>query len=356
MRKDFKMFVDEVHGVKLNAGNGGDGCLSFRREKFIPKGGPNGGDGGNGGAVILVGDENINDLSAYRFKPHARAENGEGGMGSDMHGRSGENCTLPIPIGTVVVDSETHNFVAEITSHGQEIVLLRGGIGGKGNVHFKSSTNQAPRRTTDGTPGESGTFDLVLKTIADIGLVGFPNAGKSTLMRLLTNATPKVANYPFTTLHVNIGTMSDGASGNKLILADIPGLISGAHENRGLGVRFLKHIERCSTLLFIVDMSGVDGRSPPHDYTALLNELSCYDNALMMKQKIVIANKMDVAESEENLRIFRRFHSIEPIAISCTSGSGVDALRRFLLRSISGTYGKCRSSHRLVASPVASGD
>ncbi|MDR2602982.1 MAG: GTPase ObgE [Puniceicoccales bacterium] len=326
------MFVDEVHNVRLKAGNGGSGCLSFRREKFIPKGGPNGGDGGNGGDVILVGDENINDLSVYRFTPHAKAENGKHGMGSEMHGKNGKHCFLKVPMGTVIIDSNTKNFVTEIVQHGQETIILKGGTGGKGNVNFKSSTNQAPRHTTPGTPGEEGIFDFILKTIADVGLIGFPNAGKSTLIGMLTDATPKVANYPFTTLHVQIGVMADKNSDGKVVIADIPGLIGGAHENRGLGLRFLKHIERCSSLLFLVDMAGIDGRSPADDYAILLEELKCHDMNLLDKKHIVVANKMDVESARENIKIFKQTHKIDVIEISCATGSGIDNLKNLLFQ------------------------
>jgi GTP-binding protein len=326
------MFVDEVHGVKLRAGKGGDGCLSFRREKFIPKGGPNGGDGGNGGHVILLGDGNVNDLGEYRFKPHARAENGQPGMGSEMHGRDGAHRFLKMPIGTVVLDAAGKNFVTEVTAHGQEIVLLKGGIGGKGNVHFKSSTNQAPRHTTPGTPGEEGIFDFVLKTMADVGLVGFPNAGKSTLLGLLTNATPRVAPYPFTTLHAQVGIMADGDGGRRIAIADIPGLIDGAHENRGLGIRFLKHIERCQALLFLIDMAGADGRSPAEDYENLLAELHHYDLALAAKERLVVANKVDLASAAKNLKIFRKKHPVPVVEISCVVPSGLDGLRELLFQ------------------------
>ncbi|MDR2779235.1 MAG: GTPase ObgE [Puniceicoccales bacterium] len=327
------MFVDEVHNVRLKAGNGGNGCLSFRREKFIPKGGPNGGDGGNGGDVILVGDENTSDLVVYRFAPHAKAENGKHGMGSEMHGRNGKHCFLKVPMGTVIVDSNTKNFVTEIVKHGQETIVLKGGIGGKGNTNFKSSTNQAPRHITLGMPGEEGVFDFILKTIADIGLVGFPNAGKSTLIGILTDATPKVANYPFTTLHANVGVMTNKKSKDKIILADIPGLIEGAHENRGLGVRFLKHIERCSSLLFLIDMSGIDNRSPVEDYSILLEELRSYDANLLEKKRLVVANKMDMESARKNVKTFRQAHKTDVIEISCVTQSGISNLRNLLFQA-----------------------
>lgn len=326
------MFVDEVHNIKLKAGDGGDGCLSFHRAKFIPKGGPNGGDGGRGGDVILIGDENTNDLSVYRFKPHAHAKNGEHGMGSQMHGKNGANCLLKVPVGTVVVSAESKAFVAEIISHEQRVVLLNGGNGGKGNIHFKSSTNQAPRQTTPGMPGESGTFDFILKTIADIGLVGYPNAGKSTLLGMLTSASPRVGNYPFTTLHANVGVMQEGS--RSIFIADIPGIIDGAHENRGLGIRFLKHIERCSSLLFLIDMSGIDNRSPIDDYKHLLEELGHYDKSLLNRRRIIVANKMDIDGANENLVQFKKVYGDDVIEISCADKEGFDVLKNAIKRSI----------------------
>lgn len=320
-----QMFVDEAKNIRLTAGKGGDGCLSFRREKYIPKGGPNGGDGGNGGNVILVGNENIDDLTAYRFKPHAKAKNGQPGMGSSMHGKNGEDCILEVPIGTAIFSADTGNFICEIISNGQKIVLLKGGIGGKGNEIFKSSTNQAPRHTTPGTAGECGVFNFVLKTIADIGLVGFPNAGKSTLMSTLTDATPKIGNYPFTTLHVNVGILSNGKQ--KAILADIPGLVKDAHKNKGLGIRFLKHIERCKALLYLIDMSGGDNRVPHEDFSTLRSELAHYDSTLVQKPSIVVANKMDMHSAHDNLLNFKNTHKDPPIIeISCHTKTGLDQL------------------------------
>jgi GTP-binding protein len=321
------MFVDEVKNIWLSAGKGGNGCLSFRREKFIPKGGPDGGDGGNGGDLILVGDANINDLVEYRFKPHAHAKNGQPGMGSERHGKNGENKILRIPIGTVVLNSINGNVVAEIITNGQEVVLLKGGLGGKGNEAFKSSTNQAPRHTTPGTPGEEGTFNFVLKTIADVGLVGFPNAGKSTLTSILTDATPKIASYPFTTLHVNVGVMCNDPKKSKVLIADIPGIISDAHKNRGLGLKFLKHIERCKALIYLIDMSGIDNRNPAQDFSDIKNELSHYDQSLLKKHNIVVANKMDTDASEKNLKLFKKMHKVDILEISCAKKSGLESLR-----------------------------
>jgi GTP-binding protein len=274
--------------------------LNSRRENFIPNAGLNGGERGNGGDVILVGDEKTNDLSVQRFTARAKIENGKHGMGSEKYGRNDKRCFLKVPIRTVILDSIMKNSVPEVIQYRQEISLVKDRRGAKGNVNFKSSTNQVPRHTAPGTPGEEGNFDFIRKTIADVGLVGFPNAGKSTPIGILTDATPKVANYPFTTLHANIGIITDGRSGGKIILADFPGLIEGAHENRGLGIRFLKHIERCSSLLFLIDMSGMDNRSLEYDYSVLLEELKCYDTNLLSKTRMVIANKMDSESAQEN--------------------------------------------------------
>jgi GTP-binding protein len=328
------MFVDEVK-VSLKAGDGGNGCLSFRREKYLPKGGPNGGDGGCGGNVILVCDRNVNDLSAYAFKPMAEAGSGSHGEGNARHGANGHHISLTVPEGTMVYGVETQELVAELLRHGQSVVLLRGGRGGLGNLHFKTSTHQTPRETTPGAKGERGEFLLILKTIADIGLVGFPNAGKSTLLSRMTSAHSKSAPYPFTTLYPQVGIWEDPATRQRRTMADIPGIISGAHENKGLGLRFLRHIERCQLLLFILDMAGVDGRQPWDDYRQLLEELHCYNPQLLKKRRLVVANKMDMPEARENLRSFQEKMAFSPLAISCHTGDGLELLPKHLLDSVS---------------------
>lgn len=327
------MFYDEAT-VSLRAGNGGHGCLSFRREKFVPFGGPDGGDGGKGGDVILVGDENTGDLRAYHFKPGWNAKGGQGGAGRQKTGHSGADCKLLVPLGTVVYEAQTGRQVTEITRHEQEVTILKGGQGGLGNVHFKSSVNQAPRRTTPGLPGEAGQYKFVLKMIADIGLVGFPNAGKSSLIGLLTNAEPKVAHYPFTTLEPSVGVIDFGEKYTRLKLADIPGLIEGASENRGLGHRFLRHIERCSLLLFIVDAAGEDGRDPVGDFRALLTELGNYSEALLEKPRLIAANKMDEPTAMENLPRLRKALKEEVLSISCLSEEGLLELKQHLLERV----------------------
>ncbi|MDR2863423.1 MAG: GTPase ObgE [Puniceicoccales bacterium] len=323
------MFIDEAN-IFLKAGDGGHGCLSFRREKFIPKGGPDGGDGGKGGDVILLCDENEGDLSKYRFQPHWRAKNGEPGSGRNRHGANGNDCVLPLPPGTQAVNIETGRVAAEVTKHGERIVLLPGGKGGLGNINFKSSVNQAPRKTTSGKPGAIGDFRLVLKTIADLGLVGFPNAGKSTLTGRLTHAHPKIASYPFTTLHVNVGVIYYEDSNEKIFLADIPGLIEGAHENKGLGHEFLRHIERCRLLIFLLDIAGTDGRKPADDYQCLVKELERYSPVLVDKPRLIVANKMDAPDAAKKLAAFKRKHKGEVLPISCLDGTGLDELRKVI--------------------------
>jgi GTP-binding protein len=327
------MFIDEIT-VTVKAGDGGNGCVSFRREKFEPWGGPNGGDGGRGGDVILEGDHDVNNLNDYRFRPKWKAGNGGAGRGSDQHGLDGKPAILRVPPGTVVYNPDTGAMVAEVLEDGQAIVLAKGGNGGWGNTHFKSSTNRAPRRANAGLPGDAGAFQLVLKSIAEVGLVGFPNAGKSSLTNLITRARPKTAAYPFTTLHPQIGIIEYPEHHARVTLADIPGLIEGAHENKGLGHRFLRHIERCRLLLLIVDMAGIDGREPADDYRHLLRELELYDPALLEKPRLVAANKMDEDVATKFLRKFRRLNKVEVVPISCLTEEGIPQLKEKVFRRV----------------------
>lgn len=327
------MFIDEVK-VHLRAGEGGSGCLSFRREKFIPKGGPDGGNGGKGGDVVVLCDNNVGDLEAYRWNPHRFAQNGQPGMGRLRAGFDGEPLILRVPPGTQVMDAETGRLVAEVTEPGEQVLLLQGGKGGIGNSAFKNSVNQAPRMTTPGKPGETGSFRLSLKTIADLGLVGFPNAGKSSLTRSLTSARPKTAPYPFTTLHVNVGVIEYPDRHGRIFLADIPGLIEGAHENRGLGHRFLKHIERCTLLIFLLDMAGSENRKPWSDYAVLDRELRMYSKVLAGKPRLVVANKMDLPASVALLEQFSARHRVPIAPISCMSGIGLPELREILWKAV----------------------
>jgi GTPase len=327
------MFIDECV-IKVQAGDGGRGCVSFRREKYEPWGGPNGGDGGRGGDVVLVGDDDTNNLVDYKYKPHWKGERGEHGQGADCHGRDGKPAILKMPLGTVVIDEATGKPVAEIIADGETIVLCKGGNGGWGNTHFKTSTNRAPKRANAGQPGEGGAYRLVLKSIADIGLVGFPNAGKSSLTNRITKARPKTAAYPFTTLHPQIGVIEYPEKYDRLLLADVPGLIEGASENRGLGHRFLRHIERCAILMFLIDMAGVDGRDPREDYATLVSELKLYDRTLLKKPRVVVANKMDVEGAVANLTKFRRRHKVDIVEISCLTGEGLEKLKNELRRRV----------------------
>jgi len=330
------MFVDECV-IKVSAGDGGRGCISFRREKYEPWGGPNGGDGGAGGDVILLGSHDTNNLVDYKFKPHWRGERGEHGLGKDCNGREGKDAVLRLPLGTIVTDKSTGKVVAELVEDGQRIVLCKGGNGGWGNTHFKTSTNRAPKRANPGQVGESGEYRLVLKSIADVGLVGFPNAGKSSLTNAITKAHPKMAAYPFTTLHPQIGVIEfkDEVAGDKrLLLADIPGLIEGASENRGLGHRFLRHVERCALLLIIVDMAGNDGRDPAEDYRQLLVELKLYDPILLKKPRLLAANKMDLPAAAANLKRFKRRFKVDVAEISCLEGAGLERLKKELLKRV----------------------
>src|SRR5438067_2051236 len=329
------MFIDRIK-VFAQAGSGGRGSVSFRREKFVPKGGPDGGDGGRGGNVILRADRQTDNLSILFYEPLFKAKSGAHGMGKKKHGRSAPNKIVKIPVGTIVwaADEKGHSTsadpVVDLTRDEQEFVLCEGGAGGKGNVHFKSSRNRAPRQYTEGEEGESGHFLLELRTIADAGLVGYPNAGKSTLLRSISAARPKVAAYPFTTLHPIIGVVEFSEYGRATI-ADIPGLIEGAHRGLGLGHEFLRHITRCRIFLFVVDVAGSEGRNPVEDVQQLRKELDLYDPLLSQRPWFVIANKMDLPNAQENLNALRRkFPKIDIVPISAAKAEGIDELKKKL--------------------------
>ncbi len=329
------MFFDETK-VILKAGNGGDGCMSFLRQKYMPNGGPNGGNGGRGGAVILQADENVSDLRTFHFKKQWKAKNGEPGRGSDQNGRGGDPIILKVPLGTEVRDLDTGEIICELLEHEQEILLLEGGKGGRGNATFKSSINQTPRQFTEGKPGMEGEFVFTLKTIADVGLVGFPNAGKSTLLNVLSNATPRVDSYPFTTLVPTVGVIDYPEDFRTVTMADVPGLIEGAAENKGLGHRFLRHVERCRLILFLLDLAGTDGRTPIDDFLHLQKELLDYDERLVAKDFLVVGNKIDEEESTQNLELFRkRFPEIKILPISAILEDGLKELKAHLLSHFS---------------------
>ncbi|MCY4188838.1 MAG: GTPase ObgE [Bryobacterales bacterium] len=329
------MFVDEAQ-IRVRAGKGGNGCVAFRREKFVPKGGPAGGDGGNGGSVVLESTSRINTLTHFRFQPEQKAEHGRPGEGSNCTGRSGRDLVLQVPSGTLVYDTESNELLNDFDGPGQRFVVAQGGQGGRGNTHFKSSTNRAPRYAEDGTAGQSLTLRLRLKLLADVGLVGFPNAGKSTFIAKVSAARPKIADYPFTTLQPNLGVVSLGEF-DSFVMADIPGLIEGAHEGHGLGDRFLRHIERTKILLHLVDLSDASGRDCVQDYGIVASELSSFSPKLAEKPCIVAGTKLDAMQSAERLHGLQKHCeslSLPFQAISSVTGEGIDALLRMVGASI----------------------
>ncbi len=291
-------FIDEAK-IEVVAGKGGNGAASFRREKFVPRGGPDGGDGGRGGSVYAVADENINTLVEFRFVKRYMAKNGEKGHGADRYGKGADDIELHMPVGTLIRDADTDEIVADLTTHGQRVCVAKGGKGGLGNIHFKSSVNRAPKQSTPGEEGEARTLDLELKVLADVGLLGMPNAGKSTLISAVSAARPKIANYPFTTLHPNLGVVRLDEN-HSFVMADIPGLIEGAAEGAGLGHRFLKHLSRTGLLLHVVDLAPFDEDvSPADEVLALVNELYKYDEELYGKPRWLVLNKLDMLSEED---------------------------------------------------------
>jgi len=293
-------FVDEAQ-IRVTAGTGGNGCVSFRREKFIPFGGPDGGDGGNGGSVWLVADEGLNTLVDFRHMRAFKAERGQGGMGSQMYGKGGEDSEVRVPVGTIVINVDTDEVIGDLTAHGQRLKVAQGGRGGLGNIHFKSSVNRAPRKFTPGTPGEVRDIKLELRLLADVGLLGFPNAGKSTFIRAVSAATPRVADYPFTTLHPNLGVVRIGYD-QSFVIADIPGIIEGAAEGAGLGIQFLRHVSRTSLLLHVVDIQPIDGSDPVEQVRTIEKELAEFDAELMGRPRWLVINKSDVFSDEAELK------------------------------------------------------
>ncbi|MCX7194648.1 MAG: GTPase ObgE [Proteobacteria bacterium] len=321
-------FIDESK-IEVIAGDGGSGAASFRREKYIDKGGPDGGDGGWGGSVYALADRNINTLVDYRFARHHRARNGEAGRGADCYGKGAEDVVLRMPVGTVITDINTGELIADLDHDGQKMLLAQGGKGGLGNLHFKSSTNRAPRQCTPGVEGERRELQLELKVLADVGLLGMPNAGKSTFIRAVSAARPKVADYPFTTLHPNLGVVRVSAE-KSFVIADIPGLIEGAAEGAGLGHQFLRHLMRTRLLLHLVDIAPMyEGVDPVHEANSILNELKKYDEALYNKPRWLVLNKLDLLQDkDEKVAAFlKEFHDYTRyFAISAINGDGCKEL------------------------------
>ena len=331
-------FVDEAT-IRAVAGNGGHGCLSFRREKYVAKGGPDGGDGGNGGSVYLVADASLNTLADFRVARKFRAESGQGGAGSNMTGKSGRDLDVHVPLGTVVHDVDTAEFICDLTEEGQRQMVAEGGRGGLGNTRFKSSTNRAPRKTTNGTPGESRHLRLELKVLADVGLLGMPNAGKSTLISAMSEAKPRIADYPFTTLHPNLGVVRVGQL-QSFVMADIPGLIEGAAEGAGLGIRFLKHLQRTRLLLHLVDIAPIDPNADPAvEVQAIARELEKFSPELADKPRWLVINKIDLL-SDEDLAAARQklLEALDwdgPVfEVSAATGAGTEALGHSVIQAL----------------------
>jgi GTPase len=322
------VFIDEAT-ISVKAGNGGNGCVAFRREKFVPRGGPSGGDGGRGGDVVLRSSKSHNTLIQFRYRPEHKAEKGRPGEGSKRAGRDGETLLLEVPPGTIVYEAESGEKLFDFVEPDQEFIVAHGGRGGRGNARFATATNQAPRKAQPGTPGEERRLKLELKLLADVGLVGFPNAGKSTLISRLSAAHPKIADYPFTTLEPNLGVVLIDEF-HSFLMADIPGLIEGAHEGHGLGIQFLRHIERTRLLLHLIDVSESSNRDPVDDYRVILGELESFSKSLVEKPMLVVATKIDATQDSkriESLREFCRREGLPFFAISAVSGAGVDELK-----------------------------
>ena len=324
-------FLDQVK-IYIKAGNGGDGSPSFRREKFIEFGGPDGGDGGNGGSVVLISERNLNTLIDYRYQQHHKAQRGDNGAGQNRTGKGGDDLILKVPIGTQVFEEDNKTLIYDFKKEGEKFVAAAGGKGGLGNTRFKSSTNRAPKKFTKGTKGEEFTIWLQLKTIADIGIIGLPNAGKSSLLAAITNANPKIANYKFTTLNPNLGVAQ--YDDKEVVLADIPGLVEGAHEGIGLGIQFLKHIERCKSLLHLIDITNLDIKE---SYDQVKKELANYSSEMMKKKEIVVLNKTDLVDKDiidEIILEFSKNINCEIITLSTLDKNSIAQLKSKLINYV----------------------
>ena len=329
------MFTDYVR-IHAEAGKGGNGAIAFRREKYVAAGGPDGGDGGKGGDVYFKVDKDANTLIEFRYKKKFKAENGENGEGGHRFGKSGEDLYIPVPIGTVIKDTATDEVLADLSEPGQVALILKGGRGGKGNSHFATSTRQAPRFAQDGEPGEEKELTLELKLLADVGLIGFPNVGKSTFLSVVTSATPKIANYHFTTIEPNLGVVKS-KYGDSFVIADIPGIIEGASEGIGLGIQFLRHIERTRLLLHFIDVSGIEGRNPVEDYYKVNEELKKYSEKLSKRTQIIVANKIDSMQDSslyEELEKVAKEHKQKIFKISGATGEGVEELMNYVSKTL----------------------
>ncbi|MGW8325691.1 MAG: GTPase ObgE [Desulfobacterales bacterium] len=329
-------FIDEAM-ITVQSGDGGKGCVSFRREKFIPRGGPDGGDGGKGGDIILSTTSRKRTLYHFKYQKHFKAENGSHGQGKQKTGKNGRNLTIELPPGTLVIDADTGHLIKDLVETGETFVILKGGRGGQGNTKFKTSTHRTPRFAQPGEPGETRTLKLELKLLADVGIIGLPNAGKSTLISAISSARPKIANYPFTTLAPSLGVVQTGWS-EPFVVADIPGLIKGAHQGTGLGIKFLRHIERTRILVHLIDASSIDPDDPLDQYHTINQELAMYDEKLAKKPQIVVLNKLDLSGVRKSADIFQSaVKDKEVVFISALTGQGLEQLKSQIVQLLDST-------------------
>ncbi|MGH7770367.1 MAG: GTPase ObgE [Candidatus Binatia bacterium] len=341
-------FIDDAR-IEVEAGHGGRGCMSFRREKFVPRGGPDGGDGGEGGDVVAVADPQLTTLLDLRYQRLYRAGRGVHGKGKDQHGKRGEEKIIPVPVGTTIRDAESGELLADLNEPGRRAVIAKGGKGGRGNARFVSSTNRSPRKVQPGLPGEERVLDVELRLLADVGIIGLPNAGKSTLIAAISAARPKIADYPFTTLVPNLGVVSYGD--RTFVVADIPGLIEGAHRGEGLGHKFLKHVSRTSVLIHLIDASRITEEDPLADWRAINRELELFDPALAAKPQIVVANKIDLPEAREAARVLKEKFAAMSLPFHAVSAATREGLRE-LVSSIAGNLGEKKENADRAATGI----